>query len=329
MTSHLAKVILWILFAFVFCFPQIAESQSLKKVTFGISATNVNYLPFFVALQKGFYREEGIDLQVIYMASTLTSKTVLTGDVDYSGAVSGVVGAAVQGQPLKVVMFTVARPLLFLISKKEITQPQQLKGKTIAGSTPGASATLLATQALRHFGLEPGRDVAIMPMGGSAAGRYAILESGAVDASVLSVPENIIAQERGFRELLFFGDIIELPQTGIGASDKKIRENPDEVYRMIRATLRGIMFVWDKRNYEETIGIIMKHWKIKERNMAEEMFRHVTRVLTKDASVKPESVQLLIDLARENAKVSRPVSLAEVVNFSFTDRARKDLMATK
>jgi NitT/TauT family transport system substrate-binding protein len=329
MASYLAKLFLWKLVALAICFPQIAESQSLKKVTFGISATNVNYLPFFVALQKGFYREEGIDLQVIYMASTLTSKTVLTGDVDYSGAVSGVVGAAVQGQPLKVVMFTVARPLLFLISKKEITQPQQLKGKTIAGSTPGASATLLATQALRHFGLEPGRDVAIMPMGGSAAGRYAILESGAVDASVLSVPENIIAQDRGFRELLFFGDIIELPQTGIGASDKKIRENPDEVYRMIRATLRGIMFVWDKRNYEETIGIIMKHWKIKERNMAEEMFRHVTRVLTKDASVKPESVQLLIDLARENAKVSRPVSLAEVVNFSFSDRARKDLMATQ
>jgi ABC-type nitrate/sulfonate/bicarbonate transport system substrate-binding protein len=120
-----------------------------------------------------------------------------------------------------------------------------------------------------------------------------------------------------------------LPQTGIGTSDKKIRENPDEVYRMIRATLRGIMFVWDKRNYEETIDMIMKHWKIKERKMAEEMFRHVTRVLTKDASVKPLSVQRLIDLARENAKVSKPVSLAEVVNFSFTDRVRKDLLAAK
>jgi ABC-type nitrate/sulfonate/bicarbonate transport system substrate-binding protein len=263
------------------------------------------------------------------MASTLTSKTVLTGDVDYSGAVSGVVGAAVRGQPLKVVMFTVARPLLFLISRNEISEPQQLKGKKIAGSTPGASATLLAAQALKHFGLEPGRDVAIMPMGGSAAGRYAILESGVVDASVLSVPENIIAQEKGFRELLFFGDIIELPQTGIGASDKKIRENPDEVYRMIRATLRGILFVWDKQNYQETIGMIMRHWKIKDRKMAEEMFRHLTRVLTKDASVKPESVQVLIDLTRENAKVSKPVSLAEVVNFSLTDKARKDLAAAK
>ncbi|MET0499885.1 MAG: ABC transporter substrate-binding protein [Candidatus Binatia bacterium] len=330
MTSHrVTKLILGIVVLVALFFSQPARSQSLKKVTLAISATNVNYLPFFVALQKGFYRDEGIDLQVIYMPSTLTSKTVLTGDVDYSGAVSGVVGAAVTGQPLKVVMFTVARPLLFLISRKEISEPQQLKGKKIAGSTPGASATLLATQALKHFGLEPGRDVAIMPMGGSAAGRYAILESGVVDASVLSVPENIIAQEKGFRELLFIGDIVELPQTGIGASDKKIRENPDEIYRMIRATLRGILFVWDKQNYEETIGIIMKHWKIKDRKMAEGMFRHLTRVLTKDASVKPESVQVLIDLARENAKVSKPVSVAEVVDFSFTDRARKDLAVTQ
>jgi hypothetical protein len=63
--------------------------------------------------------------------------------------------------------------------------------------------------------------------------------------------------------------------------------------------------------------------------MAEEMFRHLTRVLTKDASVKPESVQVLIDLTRENAKVSKPVSLAEVVDFSFTDKARKDLAAAR
>jgi NitT/TauT family transport system substrate-binding protein len=135
MTLRLGSSLLFsFLLAISFFSSQPAESQSLKKVTIGISATNVNYLPFFVALRKGFYRDEGIDLQVIYMASTLTSKTVLTGDVDYSGAVSGVVGAAVQGHPIKVVMFTVARPLLFLISKKDITQPQQLKGKKLRGA---------------------------------------------------------------------------------------------------------------------------------------------------------------------------------------------------
>lgn len=315
----------WILASVLFFFPRPAEAQNLKKVRLGISATNVNYLPFFAAHQKGFYRAEGIDLEIIYMPSTLISTAMLSGDVDYSGAASGVIGAAVRGQPVKILLFTVARPLLFLMSKTEITEPLQLKGKKIAGSTPGATATLLASQALRHFGLEPGRDVSIMPMGGTAAGRFAILESGVVDASVLSVPENIFAQEKGFRELLFFGDIIELPQTGIGTSEKKIRENPDEIHRVVRATLRGLVYVWDKNNREATIEIIMKHWKISSRKMAEEMLRHVMRVLTKDATVKAESAQLLVDLARENAKVSKTVTIAEVADFSFLDKARKEL----
>ena len=76
-------------------------------------------------------------------------------------------------------------------------------------------------------------------MSGNAASRYAVLESGVVDASLLSVPENIIANEKGYNELLFLGDIVEFPQNGFGTSDKRIRENPDEVYRMVRATLRG------------------------------------------------------------------------------------------
>jgi ABC-type nitrate/sulfonate/bicarbonate transport system substrate-binding protein len=79
------------------------------------------------------------------------------------------------------------------VSKKEIKDIKQLKGKKIAGSSPGGSATLIAEKVLKHYGLEPGRDVSLLPMGGSAAGRYAVLENGVVDASFLSVPENIIA----------------------------------------------------------------------------------------------------------------------------------------
>ena len=68
-------------------------------------------------------------------------------------------------------------------------------------------------------------------MSGNAASRYAVLESGVVDASLLSVPENIIAHEKGYNELLFLGDVVEFPQNGFGTSEKHIRENPDEVYR--------------------------------------------------------------------------------------------------
>jgi NitT/TauT family transport system substrate-binding protein len=306
-----------------------AAQTALKKIRMGSSSTNVSFLAIYAAQHRGFFREEGIDLEIIFMPALLASTAVLTGDIDYNGAVTGVIGAAVQGRPVKVLLFTVARPLLFLMSKKEIKEPAQLKGKKVAGSSPGGSATLLAHQALKHFGLEPGRDVSVLPMAGSAASRFAVLESGVVDASLLSAPENIVAQERGYNELIFVGDVVEFPQNGFGTSEKKIRENPDEVYRMVRATLRGLMYVWDPKNQESVLDIVMKQWKINNRSMAAEMVRHARRVLTKDADVKPESVQVLIDLQRESAKVARPVTVAQVVDYSFVDKARKELGAAR
>jgi NitT/TauT family transport system substrate-binding protein len=306
-------------------FTSSAESQTLKKVRMGSSSTNVSFLAIYAALHRGFFKDEGFELEIIYMAANLTSSAVMTGDLDYSAAVTGLIGGAVRGQPMKVLLFTVERPLLFLMSKKEIKDPKQLKGKKIAGSSPGGSATLLGYRALRHFGLEPGRDVSVLPMGGSAASRFAVLESGVVDASLLSVPENIIALDKGYNELIFLGDIVHFAQNGFGTSEKKIRENADEVYRMVRATLRGLQFVWDKNNQDAVTDIMMKQWKVNDRKMAAEMSKHVTRVLTKGATVSPESVQVLIDSQRENAKVTRPIAVAEVVDYSFLDKARKEL----
>jgi NitT/TauT family transport system substrate-binding protein len=310
-----------------FNFP--ARGQALKKVRMGSSSTNVSFLALYTALHRGFFKDEGIDLEIVFMPANLASTAVLNGDVDYNGAVTGTIGAAVQGRPMKVLLFTVAKPLLFLIGQKNIKDLKQLKGKKIAGSSPGGSATLLANQALKQIGLEPGKDVSVLQMSGNAASRYAVLESGVVEASLLSVPENIIAHEKGYNELLFLGDVIEFPQNGFGTSEKKIRENPDEIYRMVRATLRGLQFVWDKNNQEAVTSVLMKQWKVNDRRMAAEMSRQVNRVLTRDAYVKLESVQVLVDLARESAKVTKPVSAAEVVDYTFLDKARKELGMTK
>jgi NitT/TauT family transport system substrate-binding protein len=301
----------------------------LKKVRMGSSSTNVSFLAIYTALHRGFFKDEGLDLEIVFMPANLASTAVLNGDVDYNGAVTGTIGAAVRGQPMKVLLFTVSKPLLFLISQRDIKDLKQLKGKKIAGSSPGGSATLLANQALKQIGLEPGKDVSVLQMSGNAASRYAVLESGVVEASLLSVPENIVAQEKGYNELLFLGDVVEFPQNGFGTSEKRIRENGDEVYRMVRATLRGLQFIWEKKNQDAVTEILMKQWKINDRRMAGEMFRHVNRVLTKDAYVKPESVQVLIDLARDSAKVTKPVAMTDIVDYSFLDRARKELGITK
>jgi len=307
-----------------------SHAQSgLKKVRMGSSSTNVSFLALYTALNRGFFKEEGIDLEIIFMPANLASTAVLNGDLDYNGAVTGTIGAAVQGRPMKVLLFTVSKPLLFLIGQKNIKDLKQLKGKKIAGSSPGGSATLLANQALKQIGLEPGKDVSVLQMSGNAASRYAVLESGVVDASLLSVPENIIAHEKGYNELLFLGDVVEFPQNGFGTSETHIRENPDEVYRMVRATLRGLQFIWDKNNSEAVTNILMKQWKVNDRKMAAEMARQVGRVLTRDAYVKPESVQVLVDLARESAKVTKPVNAMDVVDYSFLDKARKELGIVK
>lgn len=321
-----SAVVLFILLSI----PSPAQAQTgLKKVRMGSSSTNVSFLALYTALHRGFFKDEGIDLEIVYMPANLASAAVLNGDLDYNGAVTGTIGAAVRGQPMKVLLFTVSKPLLFLMSRKEIKDPKQLIGKRIAGSSPGGSATLLAERVLKHYGLEPGRDVFLLPMGGSAASRYAVLESALVDASFVSVPENIIAMQKGYNELAFAGDIVEFPQNGFGTSEKKIHENPDEVYRMVRATLRGLQFIWDKNNHEAVINVLMKQWKVNDRKMAAEMARQVGRVLTRDAYVKPESVQVLVDLARESAKATKPVSAADVVDYSFVDKARKELGITK
>jgi NitT/TauT family transport system substrate-binding protein len=293
-----------------------------KKVRMGIQSTNIGFLPFHAAYHKGFYREQGIDLETIFMSTQAVNAAFVRGDIDYSSAVNGIIQTVVRGAPAKILACVVDRPIQSFIAKKEIRSPRDLKGKKVGGSTAGGTATLMADMALKHFGLEPGRDVAVVPLRGN---RVTALESGAVDAALLGVPENIIAMDKGYNELLFMGDIVDFPQNGFGASVKKIQESPDEVYGMVRATLRGFVFSLDPRNREEVIGIIMKQWRLNDRRLATEMLRQLGRGVTRDMSAKPEGMQLMVDLVREDSKVSQPFAAAQVVDYSFLEKARRDL----
>ena len=94
---------------------------------------------------------------------------------------------------------------------------------------------------------------------------------------------------------------------------------------MVRATLRGLAFSWDKRNHDQVIDIVMREMKPIGASLANESLGQVMRVITRDGSVKSESIQVLIDLVRENAKVARPVTVNQVVDFSFLEKAQKEL----
>ena len=313
----------WFSILFIFIADSDIHSQTAsKKVRMGIQSTNIGFLPFHVAYHKGFYREQGIDLETIFMSTQAVNAAFVRGDIDYSAAVNGIIQTVVRGAPAKILACAVDRPLQSFISKKEIRSARELKGKKIGGSTPGGTASLMADLALKHFGLEPGRDVVVVPLRGN---RVAALETGAVDAALLGVPENIIAVDKGYNELLFLGDIVNFPQNGFGASVKKIQNSPEEVYGMVRATLRGLLFSLDDRNRDEVINIILKQCQLRDKRLAAEMLRQLNRGVTRDMSAKSEGMQLMIDLVREDSKVLQPFTVAQVVDYSFLEKARRDL----
>jgi ABC-type nitrate/sulfonate/bicarbonate transport system substrate-binding protein len=307
--------------------PRDATAQpAAKKVRLGIQSNNIGFLPFHLAYHKGYYRELGIDLETIFMSTQAVNAAFVRGDIDYSAAINGIIQGVVRGNPAKIIACAVDRPLISLISRKEIRAAQDLKGKKIGGSTPGGTATLMADTALKHLGFQAGRDVTIVPL---RENRLAALESGAVDAALLGVPENILAVDRGYNELLFVGDIVNFPQNAIGASAKKIQDNPDEVYGMVRAALRALYFALEPRNRDEVINIIVKQWKLTDRRIATEMFRQFNRGMARDLMAKPEGMQLMIDLVREDSKVTQPFTLSQVVDYSFIEKARRDLGSTR
>src|SRR5258705_2267988 len=158
MTMRISRpltITLLCLLAALMLFPSPGHAQALKKIRMASSSTNVSFLALYTALHRGFFKEEGIDLEIIFMPANLASTAVLNGDVDFNGAVTGTIGAAVQGRPMKVLLFTVSKPLLFLIAQKNFKDLKQLKGKKIAGSSPRRSATLIANQELQQNRLAP------------------------------------------------------------------------------------------------------------------------------------------------------------------------------
>ena len=325
----------WVLF---FCLSASAvglastdtQAQSaLKKVRLGIAATSVGFLPIYAAYHRGFYKDEGIDLEIILMSLAAANNAFFKGEIDYSAGLTGLALAAVRNYPAKILIFTIAKPLQSFMSRKEIKEPRDLKGKNVAGSSPGGSATILAYQALRYFGLEPGKDVQVLPMGGSGAGRLAVLEQGVVDASLLSVPENLIALHKGYNELIFLGDVVTFPQNGFGTSVGRIQQQPEEVYKMVRATLRGLLLVTDETNRDQARDIMMKQWRVSDTKLAAEMLGYLKRGLAKDAVVTSEAVQYFIDLTRESSNIAQPISAAQIVDFTFLDRARRELRASR
>jgi NitT/TauT family transport system substrate-binding protein len=295
--------------------------SAADKVRMSISAVDVSFLTAGLALKRGMFRDEGLDLELIRMNANVSITALATGDIDYTMVFSSVVRGALRGMPMKVVASYMDSSTHLLIARPEYKSIRDLKGKTLAVSNYGATSDVAARMMMKHGGVDPEKELKIIQLG-AERGRYAALKEGIVDVAVLSPPTDTDAQRNGFRVLSRFHELFKLPFTGIGTNLKKLKEKPDEVKRMVRAMLKANRFV--RANREGTIQTMMDWIKV-DRESAAATYDSTWKIFSEDGSISESGLKLVIDQGREAMKIERPVANSEVADFTFIREVQREL----
>ena len=301
------------------------SAGAADKVRMSVSAIDVSFLTSGVALKRGMFRDEGLDVELIRMNANVSVTALSTGDIDYTMVFASVVRGALRGMPMKVVASFMDSSTHLLIARPQYRTILDLRGKTLAVSTYGATSDVAARMMMKQGGLDPEKELKIIPLGGERS-RYAALKEGIVDVAVLSPPTDTEAQRLGYHVLSRFYEHFKLPFTGLGTNLKKLKEKPAEVRRMLRALLRANRYI--RSNREGTIQTMMDWIKV-DRESATATYDATWKIFSEDGTISDSGLKLVIDQGREAMKIDRPVANSEVADFSLIREVQKELGSKK
>jgi len=175
-------------FALIVIFVLYAPARAADRIRISMTGFAGQFMTLPLAQKRGFLKEEGIEAEIIRISAAAGRAALSSGEVDYSTGIGGTaIGGALSGVPIKVVACYVLSPVLALVSRPAIKSVPQLKGKTIAVLIFGGVAHFAARVMVKHFGLDPEKDVKYVAVGPPDA-RYAALSQGFVDAALLRSP---------------------------------------------------------------------------------------------------------------------------------------------
>ena len=234
----------------------------LRKVTFSYSAVSMTWFPVKVALEKGYFRNEGIEPQLIQMNGNVATIALANGYIDFSLNISPVLNGAMQGLGTKLVTALNSRPLFALVVRPEITSAADLKGKVFAVASFGNTQAILTEKHLQHLGLKKG-DYQLLAMGATPA-RIAALEKNIAQGSLMPLPTNVQLENKGYRLLGNTAEIVINPIAGLGIHEDRIKKDPELIKRTIRASLRSLQLL--QTHPKETVKILMDWTRASEKD---------------------------------------------------------------
>ena len=297
--------------------PLSALGQEEKRISIGAPASAVSFFPILAAQQQGFYADEGLRVDLIVIRPSLALQALVSGDLQFVALFSAVVRAAISGVPIRALMALNKAPNFSLVVKPEIRRVEDLKGKTLGIGAPTDLTDVGVRLILERHGLNPKADAKYISVRRPPT-RLAALQAGRIDATLLPLPFNKRALGLGFKELVALKDFIGTPTAGMGATTRKMKQNPESLVRTLRATIRGIRFL--KEHKGAFLELLAKSG-IKDRRIADLIYKDAAELYPYDG-IPPESGMLeAIKLSKRTLRVSREVSVSEVADWSFARKA--------
>jgi NitT/TauT family transport system substrate-binding protein len=302
-----------------------------ERIRTAIPQANLNYLSVYVADAKGFFREEGLDNETVVISGPLSIAALLSGDVDYSGAGGSGMRAALKGAPIKGIMFQADKVTFYLVADPSIKSAADLKGKRIAIGTPGDTQDSLITMFAERGGLSP-RDIIRISMGADTNTRVMAIKSGVAQATTVDPGGLIFAEKEGLHSLGFLGDLFPMPFQGFVTTEKKIRENPFQIKRWLKAVIRGLMFVREKPEESVDLGIKKLQLGNATRSMMVEGTKNYLRALSPGVPglPSPEGVKNFLQYdIKVPLQIKEDVPPERLLSLQFVEEVKKELEAAQ
>ena len=196
-----------------------------------------------------------------------------------------------------------------------------MKGKAVGTGSPGSISDFIIREIFKRHGLDPLRDATFLGIGGSRE-RFAALTSGAVHATFLSPPLNFKAIEMGYRKLASANEYVTWPQTGFGTTDEKVLRDPENVYKVVRASLKGLRFFLTQREY--VLSKMMQMFRLSP-DEAIQSYEALREESGPAGYLTDEVQRVAISLIKQAANITEDISVERVFDNRFVKQAEQDL----
>jgi len=321
MKSETRGTFIWLLLlaaVALHCDPVQAAEQSAKLAPVRIAYVSRSILdmPYIIARDRGFFREEGLQVEFVFMKAIQTVQAMLAGGVDFGTATGTGISAAVNGADVRVVFALTDKPSFDMIAQPAITNVEQMRGKKLGISAPGSLTEILARQILIVNKI-PLDQVTMLPLGTSDV-TYVALKAGTIDATMLQVPQNFIAQDEGYRKIAAGADVYRAVQGGLTTTKAVLTDRPEIVTRVIRATQKALRLMRNDKKFaiEFIKGPFLDMGKDRDK-YADRVYDTAQQLFLTSGSVDEKLQREMIATAAQRVKPKDPVPPERVFDFSF------------